>query len=299
MHQRAPTGSRTWTERLAEWFVENLGPGEKCRAPSLRCGNGALSLACRNEKAASDPSHFRRVAPSLLKQTCANTGTRQFVEPWDHTRWERGPQLTHNWPWTAHVRFHATRTLQRCARLTLPTPSANCTERKSLVHWKLTHLSCCLIFASAWHETGSVLWTREPSDAEESRKNHRCQRFCLPLRLESSAKDCVSTKHRIWPALMTSLCGRESRASSARCGESLTTALSEAGLEMNPSKCAACRPHDPFNSEFVVDTGLVVLGSPAVDGGEMPLGAPMWDESNLANDPTTGSGDTVFGQRNH
>ena len=60
---------------------------------------------------------------------------------------------------------------------------------------------------------------------------------------------------------------------------------------MKPSKCAACRPHDPFNSEFVVDTGLVVLGSPAVDGGEMPLGAPMWDESNLANDSTTGRAD--------
>ena len=38
---------------------------------------------CRNQKAASDPSHFRRVAPSLLKQPFANTGTGQFVEPWD------------------------------------------------------------------------------------------------------------------------------------------------------------------------------------------------------------------------
>ena len=48
----------------------------------------------------------------------------------------------------------------------------------------------------------------------------------------------------------------------------------------------------PWNSEPVipgikVDSGLIVLGSPAVDGSEMPLGAPKLDESNLANDPTT------------
>ena len=46
---------------------------------------------------------------------------------------------------------------------------------------------------------------------------------------------------------------------------------------------------DPANSERVipgikVDTGLIEL---AVDGSEMPLRAPMSDESNLANDPTT------------
>ena len=74
--------------------------------------------------------------------------------------------------------------------------------------------------------------------------------------------------------------------------DSLTAALSKAGLEMKPSKCTAWRPHDPGNSEPVipgikVDTGLIVLGSRAVESSEMPLGAPMLDESNLANDPTT------------
>ena len=61
---------------------------------------------------------------------------------------------------------------------------------------------------------------------------------------------------------------------------------------MKPSKCTAWRSHDPGNREPVipgikVDTGLIVLGSPAVDGSEMPLGVSMLDESNLANDPAT------------
>ena len=73
-------------------------------------------------------------------------------------------------------------------------------------------------------------------------------------------------------------------------------ALSKAGLEMKPSKCTAWRPHDPAHSEPVipgikVDTGLIVLGSPAVDGSEMPLGVLMLGGSNLASDPTTGRAD--------
>ena len=72
--------------------------------------------------------------------------------------------------------------------------------------------------------------------AEESHKDHHSQRFCLPLRLESlSAKDCVSTKTpnlayaddlAVWEGKPGGL---------SKSWDSLTTALSKAGLEMKPS----------------------------------------------------------------
>ena len=143
------------------------------------------------------------------------------------------------------------------------------------------------------------MWTRGTDGtntryAKEYHKDHHSQQFCLPLRLELlSVKDCTSTRHLTWLTRTTSPCGKKKPGKLSKSWDSLTSALSKAGLEMKPSKCTAWRPHDPGNSEPVipgikVDTGLIVL---AVDGSEMPLGVPMQDESNLANDPTTARAD--------
>ena len=107
------------------------------------------------------------VAPEWMrsivkKQSCANTGARQFIEPWDHFRLMCGTQPTHCWPWNACGRLHASRTPQRCVQLTLPTPLVHCTERvlgalDSDTPFFLPYLEF------AWHELGSVLWTRGPN----------------------------------------------------------------------------------------------------------------------------------------
>ena len=99
-------------------------------------------------------------------------------------------------------------------------------------------------------------------------------------------KDCKNTKHQIWLMRTTSHCGEENLGELSKSWDGLTSALSRAGLEMNPSKSMSWRPHDP-DSEVKVDTGLIVLGRLAVDGSEMPIGVPKLDETNLASDPTT------------
>ena len=132
--------------------------------------------------------------------------------------------------------------------------------------------------------------TQRLAPARDTQRSHQSQRFSVPLRLESlSAKDCVSTKHRI-RAYADDLTVWEGKPGGpSKSWDSLTRTLRKAGLDMEPRKYIAWRPHDPANSEPVipsveVETGLIVLGSTAVDGSEMPLGAPMLDESNFAND---------------
>ena len=72
----------------------------------------------------------------------------------------------------------------------------------------------------------------------------------------------------------------------------MIAALSKFGLEMKPSKVCGVETTRPTNSDPVitsirVDTGLVVLRSPAVDGSETPLGAPALDATKPESGPTT------------
>ena len=66
----------------------------------------------------------------------------------------------------------------------------------------------CLLpyFASAWHQTGTTLWTRGPNNWHQHATCRGPKGSPRPvLRLESlSAKDYVSTRHRIWPTLTVS-----------------------------------------------------------------------------------------------
>ena len=135
--------------------------------------------------------------------------------------------------------------------------------------------------------------------AEESHRDHHTQRSCLPMRLESlSAKDYMSTQKPNLAYADDFTVWERKPGGLSKSWDGLTMALSKAGLEMKPSKCTITWiPHyhasisEPVIPGIKVDTGLIVLGSPAVDGSEMHLGVPLLDESTLANDPTTGRAD--------
>ena len=156
MHQRAPTASRTRSEWLAELAVDRLAADRRGlghgtgRGEPLDQGKTAEPRCCAlAEKhchrallpeTTSDPPRSRRVAASLLKQPCASTGTRH-----------------------AHGQFHASRTPQKCVRLTLPTPSVHCTEERVPGARATEDPFLLPYFATAWHETGTALWTRRPN----------------------------------------------------------------------------------------------------------------------------------------
>ena len=154
-------------------------------------------------------------------------------------------------------------------------------------------------FVSAWDEAGSVLWTRGPNGWHQHvtrrgvPQGSPLSAILFALAFGTAVREGLhehQTPNLAYADDLTVWGTKPGELS--KSWDSLTAALSKSGLEMKPSKCTAWRPHDPGNSEPVipgikVDTGLIVLGSPAVDGSEMPLGAPKLDESNLANDPTT------------
>ena len=136
-------------------------------------------------------------------------------------------------------------------------------------------------FASAWYEAGSVLWTRGPNGWHQHAKSRG-----VPQRSPHSA---ILFAHAFGIAVREGLHEHQKPnlayaddftvwerkpGGLSKSWDGLTMALSTAGLEMKPSKCTAWRPHDLAHSEPVipgmkVDTGLIVLGSPAVDGSEM------------------------------
>ena len=223
---------------------------------------GALSLDCPNQKAASDPSHFRRVAPSPLKQPLCqhwDKAIRRALGP--H---QRGAGSAAN----AQLALESLRAVARhedTAEM-CPTGIANAfgtlhreRERESLEHWKLTHISCCptlqlrgtkrdLFFGRedpiGWHQHATRRGVPQGSPIPAI--------LCLPLRLESlSVKDYTNTKHRIWPTLMTSRCGKESLAGPSKSFDSLTTALSKAGLEMKPSECTLLGDRTTLQTVFL------------------------------------------------
>ena len=158
-------------------------------------------------------------------------------------------------------------------------------------------------FASAWDEAGSVLWTRGPNGWHQHVTRRGVPQGSPLSAILFSLAFGIAVREGLHEHQTPNLAYAddltvwgEKPGELSKSWDSLTSALSKAGLEMKPSKCTSWRPHDPVNNEPViqdikVDTGLVVLGSAAVDGSEMPLGVPMLDESNLANDPTTARAD--------
>ena len=169
-------------------------------------------------------------------------------------RWERRPQLTRSWPWNANGRLHATRTAQKCVQLTLPMPSAHCTEteRERVLGALATEAPFLLPHvASAWHETGSALWTRGPNGWHQHATRRRVPQGSLSAILFALAfgiavREATNLAYADDPTVWE---GKSGALSKSRDG--LTTAL-KAGLEMKPTKCTAWRRHNPANSEPVI-----------------------------------------------
>ena len=231
----------------------------------------------------------------MLKQPFANTGTGQFVETWEPHQMGAGSAAK------AQLALECSRAVARhedTAEM-CPTDIANTfgtlhreRERESQDHWQLKLLSCCLIL----HLRGTKrdpFCGREDSTAGTSTRHAEESPLsailcALAFGIAVREGPCEhQTPNRAYADDLTVWEGKPGGLS--KSWDSLTRTLRKAGLDMEPSKYIAWRPHDPANSEPVipsveVDTGLIVLWSPAVDGSEMPLGAPMLDESNLAND---------------